>query len=321
MKRILSLLLTLILILGAVLTIKFFADSHTAEKTVFAMNTVIKITASGQNTAAAVNDAIEEIYRIDALMSAHNPTSEIYALNTNEKTAVSKEVFDLIKTAKEIWQKTDGAFDITLKPVSDLWNIQSENPAVPEKAQIESSLEKTGFENVILEEDTFTVSFEKPGMALDLGAIAKGYAADRAVLMLKKHGIKSALVDLGGNLYAIGKNGCKRWKIGLQTPWENRGEYFETVEAENTSVVTSGAYERYFEKDGKIYHHILNPKTGYPAEGDTASVSVICESSTLADALSTAVFVSGEVGAKKAKSAFENVEIIIMTADGTVKRY
>jgi len=322
MKKILALLLALILIFSAIFAIRFRKSPDYCEKTAFALNTAIKITVYAKDASSLADDALKEIHRIDALMNAHNPSSEISKINSSPDGAVvSKEVFDLIKTAVDISYKTNGAFDITLKPVSDLWDINSENPKVPKTEDIEAALSKTGFESIVLDEESLTVSFRKEGMAIDLGAIAKGYAADRAASVLKKAGVKSALLDLGGNVYAIGKNRySKSWKIGLQTPWEQRGEYFRIVEIENAAVVTSGAYERYFEKDGEIYHHIIDPETGFPSDSDIASVTVICENSALSDALSTAIFVSGEKGAKNALENFEGIEIIIMTNKGKIKQ-
>ena len=322
MKKILALSLALILIMGAIFTIRFIKSPSYSEKTEFALNTVIKISAYGKDAEIAVDKALKEVHRIDALMSAHKASSEVYMLNSSNGMTVSKEVFDIIKTAKDIWQKTDGAFDITLKPLSDMWNIKAENPKIPDNAEIENALLKTGFQYIELNEENFSVSFKKEGMQIDLGGIAKGYAADRAAFILKENGIENALIDLGGNVYAIGKNRNKKhWKIGLQTPWEKRGEYYEVVEAKDTAVVTSGAYERYFEKDGKIYHHILNPKTGYPQESEFQSVTVIHKNSALADALSTAIFVSGEKGALKAKAEFKDIKIIVVTKTSEVKQY
>ena len=322
MKKVLAFSLALILIFGAVFAIRLKQTPDYCEKTEFALNTVIKISVYGTDASKAADAALKEIHRIDSLMNAHSTNSEIYQVNSSPNGAVvSKEVFSLIETAIDISEKTDGAFDITLKPISDLWNIQSENPKAPEKAEIDEVLLKTGYENIILDKETLKVSFQKDGMAIDLGAIAKGYAADCAVKVLKNAGIKSALLDLGGNVYAIGKNrDLKKWKIGLQTPWEERGEYFKIAEISDKAVVTSGAYERYFEKDDEIYHHIMDPKTGYPAKSGISSVTIISENSSLADALSTAVFVGGEKGAKKAVETFENIEIIIMTNDGKIKK-
>lgn len=323
MKKFLALLLVLIFIFSAVFTIRFIKSPEYCEKTAFALNTAIKITVYAKNASSSADDALKEIYRIDSLMNAHNPSSEISKINSSPDGAVvSKEVFELIKTAVDISYKTDGAFDITLKPVSDLWNITSENPKVPEPEEIKAALSKTGFKDILLDNETCMVSFKKAGMAIDLGAIAKGYAADRAADVLKKSGVKSALLDLGGNVYAIGRNRySKKWKIGLQTPWAQRGEYFRVEEIEDSAVVTSGAYERYFEKDGEIYHHIIDPKTGYPAQSDISGVTVICENSALADALSTTIFVSGEKGAKKALENFKEIEIIIMTNSGKTKQW
>lgn len=325
-KKVIKLAAVLVLFVSVTLSIWICKNNNAHyECTEYAMNTVIHISASGKNAQRAAEEVTEEIRKIDSRMSAHSKKSEIYQLNlraSKEPLKVSDEVFSLIKKSVYISEKTNGAFDITVKPLADVWNITSENPSLPSDEQISDALSKIGFRNIILDEKNKTVFFAREGMSLDLGAITKGYAADRAAEIFKKHNIKSALVDLGGNIYAVGKktDGSK-WKIGIQAPFKKRGEYFKLYPAEDTSIVTSGAYERYFEINGKIYHHILDPKTGYPAQSGIQSATVVCKNSVLADALSTAVYVLGKEESKSLTDIFDGIHIIILTDSGEIIEY
>ncbi len=288
-----------------------------AEVTDFAMDTVVKITLKAKGAKDVAKSAIAEIKRLDALMSVTNPKSDVYKINSakaGEAVKIDAELFELLVLCMEISQKTDGAFDITVNPLTKVWNIKAQNPEVPSIETIQKTKELIGYENIILNKKEKTVTKKKDGMSITLGSIAKGYATDKVAKILKDASVKDAIIDFGGNIYVIGKN--KR--IGLQTPFEKRGKYFKVCTVSDISVVTSGAYERYFTKDGKTYHHILNPKTGYPADNGTESVSVMCKSSATADALSTAIFVSGKNNAEKILSKFEKAEAIIYLADGTI---
>ena len=275
--------------------------------TELAMNTVISITAYGDRADEAVKASFKEVKRIEALLSCHIDDSEISRINKwahTKKQKVSDETAKVLKKALWVCQKTNGAFDISLKPISDLWNINAQNPKVPSNEEIKSALSTVGYENI--EIDGNFVSFKKKGMQIDLGGAAKGYCADRIKEILKAHGIKNALIDLGGNIYALGKNEQgKNWRIGLQKPDGKRGEYFRVEELSGKSAVSSGSYERYFEQNGKIYHHILDRKTGCPSNSGLISVTVVSENSFEADMLSTAIFVMGADEFEKIKSEFE----------------
>ncbi len=287
----------------------------TVKITDYAMNTQITVTAKSRNAQKAVEAAISEVKRLDSLMSAALSSSDIGKINSaqaNTEVKVSEEVYRLIELSLDISQKTDGAFDISVNPLSELWNITSPEPKVPGEQDIQKAKSLVNYKDIELNPKGKTVLLKKDGMSISLGAIAKGYAADRASEVLKKHGVKEALIDLGGNVYVLGEE--KR--IGIQTPFEKRGEYFTVCTVSDKSVVTSGAYERYFEENGKVYHHILDPHTGYPAESGLKSATVICPDSALADALSTAVFVSGEENAHRIISAFDEAEAVILTDDG-----
>lgn len=288
-----------------------FAFSSCSEKkgssTEFALNTVISITSYGDRADEATEAAFKEIKRIENMLSCHIDTSEISKINKSahiHPVEVSKECADIISKALDVSKKTSGAFDISAKPLSDLWNIKAENPKIPTNEEIENTRSKVGYENIIV--DGNFVSFKKEGVQIDLGGAAKGYCADRAVEVLKSYGIKNALLDLGGNIYALGKNEQNRnWRIALQDPSGERGKHFSIEELSNKTAVTSGSYERYFEKDGKIYHHIIDTKSGKPSESGLISVTVISDNSFEADMLSTAIFVMGAEEFEKIKGEFE----------------
>ena len=264
-------------------------------RTEFLMDTYVTITAP-RSAAQTVDACFAEIARLEHLLSAYREDSEIARVNAEgygRPAAVSDEVFALLQRAQQLSAATDGAFDITVKPLIDLWDIRSGQNTVPSGDAIAAVLPSVGYEKLALDEETKTVRFLAPGMGIELGAIAKGYAGDRVREILESAGVEGAIVDLGGNIVTTARKDGKPWRIGLQDPDQPRGSYFTTVESAGGSVVTSGPYERYFEKDGKRYHHILDPRTGWPADTGLESVTVISGDGTLADALSTALFVMG----------------------------
>lgn len=278
-----------------------------ATETAFCLDTVITVTCYGENAAAAAKAVVSEVQRIEMVFSPYIETSEIYNINHNAHLSpvkVSDEVSEVLTKALRVCELTNGAFDITIKPLVDLWNIKSENPKPPADEDIALAKEKVDWSQVTVSNGE--VYLGKEGMMLDLGGAAKGYAADCVIKVLKEHGIKDALIDLGGNVYAMGKSEKGTdWRIGLQKPDSERGEYFKVEELSDAACVTSGSYERYFEYDGKIYHHIIDPSTGYSADSGLISVSVIGKSSFEADMLSTAIFVMGAKEFENIRSNFE----------------
>lgn len=281
-------------------------------RTEYMLDTVITITADNKK---AVSECFDEIKRIEKLFSVHISDSETSKINSaphGAPVAVSREVFDLLEKACEYKTKTDGAFDITVKPLVDLWNV-SGGGYVPDTEEISEAVSLVG--DIILDKDNLTVTLPRKGMQIDLGGIAKGYAGDRVRDVLLQNGVTSAMADLGGNIVTLGKKDGKPWKIGLQSPDKGRGEAFATVEAEDTCVVTSGGYERNFVHNGKTYHHIIDPRTGTNPDNDVLSVTVISPDGALADALSTACFVLGrERGEECAKSL--GADIVTYTKNG-----
>ncbi len=292
------------------------------EKTQFCLDTIVTLTAYGKGADKAIDKAFNRIGEIEQKFSAYLKNSEIYKINNSPYDTfveVDEEVYYLISRALELSDMTEGAFDITLKPVSDLWGIGTENEKVPTGEEIESALRKTGWQNVVLDKNTYSVKLEKEGMALDLGGIAKGYASDEAARVLSECGIKNACLDLGGNIVVRGEmplglfesikygKRSRPFTIGIQEPDSPRGQSGQPVTVENGCVVTSGDYERFFEKDGERYHHIFDPKTGMPAKSGVRSATVIAKDGTTADALSTAFFVIGNDAEGKYKEHYETV--------------
>lgn len=292
-------------------------------QTALLLDTIVSVTCYGEGSDEAANAAIDEIKRIEAIFSPYIETSEIYRINQKAHSApvkASAEVMSVLKEALRICALTDGAFDITIKPLVDLWNIKAENPSVPSPDAIAEEKSKVDWTKVELSDGTVRLGAE--GMMLDLGGAAKGYAADCAVKVIKDHGIKDAILDLGGNVYAMGSSEKGTpWRIGLQDPGGQRGEYFKAEELSDLSCVTSGSYERYFESGGRIYHHIINPKTGYCADEGLISVSVIGKSSFEADMLSTAIFVMGAEKFEKIKDNFDIVKYITVDKTNNWKAY
>jgi len=262
-----------------------------------ALGTVVEITvAHGDEDVArrAMARAFEEIERIEALLSTHRAGSETSRLNGSakgERVPLSHEAFELLDRSRQISAKSGGAFDVTVGPLLELWNF-SGGGTVPEGEDLDAALEKVGYMSLELDADTSTAWFQKDGMKVDLGAVGKGYAVDRAVAILRDSGIERAIVDAGGDLRLLGgKPGKGTWRIGIRHP-RKPGKLLVSLDLADASIVTSGDYERFFVADGKRYHHLIDPATGQPARG-CQNVTVIAVKAAEADALATAAFVMG----------------------------
>lgn len=273
------------------------------------MGTFVEVTSPDKETAKIV---FEEFKRLDELLSKYKPTSEISRLNSEGKLIVSNDTFYILKEAKELSKITNGAFDVTIGPLVDLWGFSNKNYHKPDVSQIKEALNLVSSDYIKLDEKNNFVELAKPGMKIDLGAIAKGFAIDCAIKKLKIHNIKSCLINAGGQIYCMGTRFSKPWKIAIQDP--RKKGFIKILELVNQGLSTSGDYEQYFMHDKKRYTHIINPKTGYPAESGIVSVTIITSNNTIADVLSTAVFVLGEAQGRKIASAFDDTEIIIVGA-------
>ena len=327
MKRQLAALLLTIFALSLTACGETAAESET--RTVYAMDTVMNLTVYGENAAAALESAEKELHTLDeAVLSRTAEGSELYALNTSNGETVEYGADDilpaLIETALTISDATDGAFDPTLAPVLDAWGFTKDEHRVPSAGELKELLSHTGCGKVALEKtaDGWTVTL-LDGAQLDLGGIAKGYAADLLRAQLEKEGVTSATLDLGGDVFVMGrKTDGSDWRIAVKDPADTES-YLGIVSAADKFIVTSGVYERYFEENGVRYHHILDPKTGCPAESGLVSVTVLCENGAWwADALSTACFVLGPDSALALRDDLADqgtdFELILVTDDGRV---
>lgn len=251
----------------------------------------------------------DEFRRIENLLSKYGTGSEIAQLNRAGSLKVSPETFYVIKKSKEFWSASKGAFDITTGPLVDLWGFGDRQYRVPKKEEIEKALRLTGSDKIILQEGESVVQFKLSGMKLDLGGVAKGYALDCAARKLRESGIKSCLINAGGQIYCLGDRFAKPWRIAIKAAQSNTIAGY--LELKDRCVATSGGYERYFSKDKKRYPHILNPQTGYPADSRIISVTVIARDGLTADALATAIFVLGKDKGEALARQFNNVRVSI----------
>ena len=268
----------------------------------FALNTYVSLSASGDNAAEALQSARQVIDRYEDKWSVTDSRSELYAINHGGgiKRTISDETAKLIAYALDMAEKTDGALDPTIYPVMLEWGFTTGEYKVPSDERITDLLSSVGYEKIILDGNDITVP---DGMQLDLGAVAKGYIGDLVIECLREYGIDCAIVNLGGNIQLIGKkNDGKEWNIGIRSPFENVN--FGSVKLDGQAIITSGGYQRNFKgDDGSVYHHIMNPQTGKPANNGLASVSIIAPDGKLCDSLSTACFV---MGAEKAIQFWRN---------------
>lgn len=256
---------------------------------IFAMDTVMDLKIYSENDEA-LSEAKAEIQRIDALFDRGNENSDIYRINKNKSADVSAETADVIRAALSISDRTGGAFDITVAPVMDLWGFYGNEFNVPSDDELQSTLEGVGYEKIQLDNTNISIP---ENTSIDLGGIGKGYTSDRIADLLKNRGVKSAIISLGGNVHAIGKRiDGNEWTVGITDP-HDKSQLIGKLKISDKAVITSGAYQRYFEQEGITYHHIIDPTTGKSADSGLASVTVIADSGMTADGLSTALFVMG----------------------------
>lgn len=270
--------------------------------TVFAMDTVCTINAYDNGTKKVYDEIAARLSELENVFSVTIENTEIAKINKNAGIApvkVGDDAIIVVKTALEIAEKTEGAFNPAAGKLIDLWGINTDYAKVPTDLEIKNALGLCDWKAIKIDEEKGEIFIEKTGVQMNLGGIAKGYAADCVVEILKKYEVKKAIVDLGGNVVVFGKkeNG-KAWVVGIKNPAAPENApllklNIGGISGEGISVVTSGNYERFFEKDGRRYHHIFDTATGFPCENGTASSTIITKSSMIADALSTATFVMG----------------------------
>ncbi|MDR0314192.1 MAG: FAD:protein FMN transferase [Treponema sp.] len=293
-----------------------------ASRTEFVLDTLCTITLYEYGKEQVYNEIFGRLREIENRMSVHRKGTELDNINAAAGLApvkVSADVFMVIETALYYASLSGSAFDPSVGPLVSLWDIGGD-PRVPGQEEIDRVLSLVNWNDVELDRQNSTVFLKKPGMVLDLGAIAKGYAADEAAAIIRKAKIPRAIIDLGGNILLVGEKKDKSlWGVGIQNPQSDRGGYLGIVRVREKTVVTSGVYERFFWADDVLYHHIFSPFDGYPARNNFFSVTIISDRSIDADALSTAVFVMGYEKGSALVDSLEGVDAVFVFDDQSIR--
>ncbi|MBI3752808.1 MAG: FAD:protein FMN transferase [Deltaproteobacteria bacterium] len=289
------------------------------------MGTVVEITLVGGDETgltSAADAAFDEMQRLEHLLSRYRDDSDVARINRaagKEAAVVSKETMDVIEASLKVSQYSHGAFDITMGVLGNLWHFTADDRGAmtpPPQQEAAKLLPLIDYRRIIIDKKNSTVKLARPGMKIDLGGIAKGYIVGRAVDVLKRHGIKKGIVHAGGDMVVFQEPDDEPWLIGIQDP-RNKDRLIGTIKAYNTAISTSGDYERFFIKDGVRYHHIMDPSTGFPAN-KCRGVTIVAKDSTMADALSTAIFVLGPDDGMKLIEKLPDAQGLIIDANGRI---
>lgn len=284
---------------------------------IFAMDTIMTLTAYGEEAEDAVMAAIEEINRLDRLLSTNLEQSEIYQLNETKSGTLSEESLSLLASSADLYESTGGLFDIAIYPIVSAWGFTTQSYQVPTQETIDALLPHCDPTQIQLEGNQVTLPDDQ--MKIDFGGIAKGFTSARVMEILEEHGISSAIVTLGGNVQALHKKpDGTPWQVAVQY-LDQSDDFAITLQLDNEAAITSGGYQRFFESDGKTYHHIIDPRTGYPADSGLLSVTIVSEDGTLADGLSTSLFIMGlEEATAYWRSHSDQFDAVFITNDGSV---
>lgn len=315
----------LLVLLTSALLVSSCSNKNTTPSTVsgFKLNTYISITVYDEIDSDVLNKCLDLCDTYENMFSRTMPTSTLSKVNHHEITMIPAELAQLLQYGRQYGDLSDGAFDITVGSVSSLWDFTSDNPKVPDAATIRAALPYVNYKNISLQpdpagSDNCLVSIPD-GTMIDLGAIAKGYIADKLKEYLIANGVKSAVINLGGNILCLGsKPDGTSFNIGVQKPFTETGETLLTLSVDDKSIVSSGTYERCFTEGGQFYHHILNPRTGYPYDNDLTSVTIISDLSVEGDCLSTTCFTLGLEKGLQLIESLDSIEAIFVTADGQI---
>lgn len=291
--KIISVVLTVVIVVVAVLSIIYFSKRNSPyEESFIAMGTVFSVKLYGGDKEKAAKEIKETVENSEnQLLSRLSENSEIAIINKNAGGEISQELYELLTLSQQISSDSDGAYDMTVGALTGLWNIGTDDARVPSRQELTEALKTVGYDKVTLTEDSISLA---QGQQIDLGAIGKGYMCDKAVEILKENNVESAVISAGGSILVYGENPSGgQWKVGIRDPFGTSADIFSALSVDECYISTSGDYERTFTENGKTYHHILNPQTGYPADSGFSSVTVISSSGALSDALSTACFVLG----------------------------
>lgn len=293
-------------------------------KSAFYLDTYVQITVYDNKDQTALDEAVNLCEMYDELLSISNPESDIYQIN-HAKGAwvpVNPKTYELLKYAYAYCEQTDGLIDITIYPAKILWNFKQntdQDTSIPDSQAIATALTSVDYHLIQFDDQTLSIQLSDPAAGIDLGCIGKGFIADEITSTMKSAGVKSGMVDLGGNVAVIGnKPDNTPYTVGIRKPFDSSASYLDTVSCSDKSVVTSGIYERYFMRDNKLYHHILDPKTGYPAETDLISVTIITAKSVDADVLSTYLLMLGEQGAKTFLSKHTDYQVVLINQENRI---
>ena len=284
------------------------------------LGTLVKISVydNGDHVKGAVEEGFAAMQKVQDTMNRFDPGSELAALNGKAGagwTEVSDGLLHVIRSSVRYSKETEGAFDVTVLPLMGLWDFNAEEPKAPSQTHVDAMLRLVGSDRIVVDDERKKILLPITGMGVDLGAIAKGYAVDRAVAALERGGIGSGMVVGGGNIAFVGlPPGRPHWNIGVRHPRDKTSEV-GVIHVASGAVATSGEYEKYVILNGKRYSHIIDPKTGWPVESNVASVSILAPTAEEADALSTAVFVMGAKEGMKFVEAREGIEAVIITLD------
>ena len=298
------------------------SDGKLSQRELFAMDTYMTLKCYGDDREEALDEALEEIKRLDALLSTGIESSEVSILNTNGALSVSDDTFEIITKALEINDFTFGAYDITVYPLMKLWGFADSVFHLPSENEITEALSFVGSDKIDIDKENKEVRL-KNGQGIDLGGIAKGYTSDRIISIFKKHSVGSAVISLGGNVHCMGeKTDGSLWRCGIKDPFSQSDDsYLGIISIKDKAVVSSGSYQRFFidETTNKKYHHIIDPHTGYPSNSGLASATIVCSDGMTADALSTSCFIIGlEKSVDLWKNSSIDFDMILMTNDKTV---
>ena len=301
---------------------KKLALSSPISVTDYKLNTYVQIDSYTNVNKNVLSDALGLCDYYEHIFSRTLETSELYKVNTQQTTAISDELYELIELGLYYSQLSYGAFDITIGSVSRLWDFNTDTPDVPDSSAITDALAYVDYTKVSLSTDndgTHHISIPD-GYCLDLGAIAKGYIADKIKAYLIDNGVERAIINLGGNVLCVGEKSLDNpFLIGIKKPFSEDSVPLVTLRLNNKSAVSSGNYERYFYQDGKLYHHILNPSTGYPYDNGLSDVTIISDASVTGDCLSTTCFALGADKGLELIESLSGIEAMFVMSDGTIK--
>jgi FAD:protein FMN transferase len=290
-------------------------EVKTVKRTQIMLGTVVEIqirNTDEKKADEAITKAFAEIKRVDNLFTTYNEDSPVWQINNSDDSifTVDQEIFSLMVLCDSLWRISNSSFDIAIESLIQIWGFDTKNPAVPNDEEIKSALNQSSWENIQLIDEKKV--HRKESIGLNFGAIAKGYAVDKATELLMNSGITEAFINAGGEIKTLGND----WVAGIQHP-RNLKEIVKKIKLNNISVATSGDYENYFEKDGVRYHHILDPASGYPA-GGIQSVTVIHKDNAFADGIATAVFVIGKIPGLELIESLTDTEAMIIDEEGKI---